>query len=131
MDIYTRLPDGFKEKHCRLKCIQVLIQAFSAQPHMHLTVLRAMGSGAFFKQALAEQFDQILIFGAGFDTQSLRFQDVMENTGVYELDVPLTQQAKIGQYQKRHLAIPPSPVSLVPDPCTKRGRHERKKYQLA
>jgi hypothetical protein len=49
MDIYTRLPDGFKGKHCRLKCIQVLIQAFSAQPHMHLTVLRTMGSGAFCK----------------------------------------------------------------------------------
>jgi hypothetical protein len=84
MDIYTRLLDGFKGKHCRLKSIQVLIQSFSTQPHLHLTLLRTVGSGAFFRQALAEQ-----------------------------------------------LAIPPSPVSLAPDPCTKRGRHERKKYRLA
>ncbi len=61
---------------------------------------------AVFKQALAEQFDQILIFGAGFDTRALRFIDVMGNTKVFELDIPVTQQAKIGQYQNRNLAIP-------------------------
>jgi methyltransferase (TIGR00027 family) len=61
---------------------------------------------AVFRQALARQFDQILIFGAGFDTRALRFQDALENTRVFELDVPVTQQAKIGQYQKRHLAVP-------------------------
>jgi len=63
---------------------------------------------AVFRQALAEQFDQILIFGAGFDTRALRFQDAMGNTGVFELDAPVTQQAKIGQYQRRHLAVPQS-----------------------
>jgi methyltransferase (TIGR00027 family) len=70
---------------------------------------------AVFRQALAKQFDQILIFGAGFDTRALRFQDVMENTRVYELDVPLTQQAKIDQYQKRHLAIPPNLMFIAID----------------
>ena len=63
---------------------------------------------AVFRQALAEKFDRILIFGAGFDTRALRFQDAIENTRVFELDVSATQQAKIGQYQKRHLAVPPS-----------------------
>lgn len=61
---------------------------------------------AVFRQALVENFDQILIFGAGFDTRALRFQDAMENARVFELDAPATQQAKIGQYKKRHLAIP-------------------------
>ena len=70
---------------------------------------------AVFKQALAEQFDQVLIFGAGFDTRALRFQDAMGNTRVFELDVPVTQQAKIGQYQKRHLAIPPSLTFIAID----------------
>lgn len=63
---------------------------------------------AVFKRALVEQFDQILIFGAGFDTRALRFQNEMGNIRVFELDVPVTQQAKIGQYQKRHLAVPPN-----------------------
>jgi len=61
---------------------------------------------AVFKQALAERFDQVLIFGAGFDTRALRFQDLMGNARVFELDAPATQQAKIGQYHKRHLAVP-------------------------
>jgi methyltransferase (TIGR00027 family) len=34
---------------------------------------------------------------------------------VFELDVPVTQQAKIGQYQKRHLAIPPSLTFIAID----------------
>jgi methyltransferase (TIGR00027 family) len=63
---------------------------------------------AVFKRALAEEFNQILIFGAGFDTRALRFQVEMGNTRIFELDVPVTQAAKIGQYQKRHLAIPPN-----------------------
>jgi methyltransferase (TIGR00027 family) len=70
---------------------------------------------AVFKQALAEQFDQVLIFGAGFDTRALRFQDAMGNTRVFELDVPVTQQAKIGQYQKRHLVVPPNLTFIAID----------------
>jgi O-methyltransferase involved in polyketide biosynthesis len=54
---------------------------------------------AVFKQALAEQFDQILLFGAGFDTLTLRLQTDAQHTRVFELDVPLTQQAKIQQYK--------------------------------
>jgi len=69
-------------------------------------IVRTKYIDAVFKQALVEQFDQILIFGAGFDTRALRFQDGMGNTKVFELDVPLTQQAKVSQYQKRHLTIP-------------------------
>ncbi|HXX34599.1 MAG TPA: SAM-dependent methyltransferase, partial [Thermodesulfobacteriota bacterium] len=61
---------------------------------------------AVFKRALADQFDQVLIFGAGFDTRAIRFQDAMGSTRVFELDVPVTQQAKIGQYQKRRVAVP-------------------------
>lgn len=49
MDICARLLDGFQGKHRGLKSIRVLIQSFSAQPRMHLTVLRTMGSGAFCK----------------------------------------------------------------------------------
>jgi methyltransferase (TIGR00027 family) len=70
---------------------------------------------AVFEQAQAEQFEQILIFGAGFDTRALRFQDAMGKTQVFELDVPVTQQAKIGQYQKRRLAVPPNLTFIAID----------------
>jgi methyltransferase (TIGR00027 family) len=59
-----------------------------------------------YKRALAERFGQILIFGAGFDTRAIRMKDANENTKVFELDVPVTQQAKIRQYQNRKITSP-------------------------
>jgi methyltransferase (TIGR00027 family) len=70
---------------------------------------------AIFKHALAEQFEQILIFGAGFDTRALRFHKAIGKTRVFELDVPMTQQAKIDQYHKRHLEVPPSLTFIAID----------------
>lgn len=69
-------------------------------------IVRTKYIDTVFEQALAEQFDQILIFGAGFDTRALRFHHNTQNTQLFELDVPVTQQAKIGQYKKRHLLVP-------------------------
>jgi methyltransferase (TIGR00027 family) len=59
-----------------------------------------------FKRALAQKFDQVLILGAGFDTRAIRFQETMGGARVFELDIHPTQQAKIGQYKKRGVAVP-------------------------
>ncbi len=61
-----------------------------------------------FKEALAQGFDQILIFGAGFDTRALRFSNETGKAKIFELDVPSTQNAKIGQYRKLNLNMPPN-----------------------
>ena len=61
---------------------------------------------AAFKQSVEEKFNQILLFGAGFDTRALRFPAEAQNTHIFELDAPPTQQAKIHQYQKRNLNLP-------------------------
>ncbi len=61
-----------------------------------------------FKEALAQGFDQILIFGAGFDTRALRFSNDTGRVRIFELDAPSTQNAKIGQYRKLNLSIPPN-----------------------
>jgi methyltransferase (TIGR00027 family) len=87
---------------------RLLTRVAAPQGIYEYVIARTKYIDAVFRQALAEHFDQVLIFGAGFDTRALRFQDAMGNTKVFELDVPVTQQAKIGQYQKRHLAVPQS-----------------------
>ena len=61
---------------------------------------------AAFHQALHDRFAQVVLFGAGFDTRALRFQADLRDTEVYELDVPITQQAKLGRYRERRLAAP-------------------------
>ena len=70
---------------------------------------------AAFKRALSEGFDQILLFGAGFDTRALRFQAEAQRTCIFELDAPPTQHAKIQQYQKRHLDVPANLVFIAID----------------
>lgn len=68
-----------------------------------------------FKKALDERFDQILLFGAGFDTRALRFEDRAVKTRVFELDIPKTQQAKIGQYARRGLKVPQNLLFIAID----------------
>ena len=70
---------------------------------------------AVFERALADRFDQILMFGAGYDTRALRFRAKMRHTRIFELDVPHTQQAKIKQLRKRDLSIPSNLVFIAID----------------
>lgn len=68
-----------------------------------------------FKKALIERFDQILLFGAGFDTRALRFHSEAQHTRIFELDAPLTQQAKIQQYRRRNLIVQSNVVFIAID----------------
>jgi methyltransferase (TIGR00027 family) len=79
------------------------------------TIARTKYIDAVFQEALAEGFDQILILGAGFDTRALRFRTEAGSTRVFELDVPITQQAKLDQYAKRGLSIPPNAAFISID----------------
>jgi methyltransferase (TIGR00027 family) len=79
------------------------------------TIARTKYIDAVFKETLAAGFDQILIFGAGFDTRALRFQEDSANTRIFELDVPITQEAKLGQYARRGLDLPATVVFVAID----------------
>jgi len=100
------LPSGIK-LFLRISLARKLFARMAAPKGIYEYVIaRTKYIDAVFKRALAKKFDQIMIFGAGFDTRALRFQDSMGNTRVFELDAPATQHAKAIQYQKRHLPIP-------------------------
>ena len=70
---------------------------------------------AMYKKALADRFEQILIFGAGYDTRALRLHDNAEHTRIFELDKHHTQQAKIKQLRKRHIHVPSNLVFIEID----------------
>jgi len=100
------LPGGLKP-FIHFKPVRNIFTKMAAPKGIYEYVIaRTKYIDAVFKDALKESFDQILIFGAGFDTRALRFRDILGDTVVFELDVPVTQQAKIGQYRKRHLTVP-------------------------
>lgn len=54
-----------------------------------------------FQNAITHKFDQILIFGAGFDSRGVRFSNSNNKTEIFELDAPKTQNAKIKQLKNR------------------------------
>ena len=61
---------------------------------------------AAFQEALEQCFDQILIFGAGFDSRALRFSKLNKGTRIFELDAPVTQREKLKAFKAKKLAVP-------------------------
>lgn len=68
-----------------------------------------------FTEVLERRFDQIVIFGAGFDSRTLRFSKLNKGTLVFELDAPITQQEKLKAYQSKKLVIPENLVFVPID----------------
>lgn len=77
-----------------------------------------------FKQALETHIPQIVILGAGYDTRSLRFQDKLNGTEIFELDVPSTQMEKLKILRKNNISIPEQvhhvPINFDTDDLKKR-----------
>jgi methyltransferase (TIGR00027 family) len=115
-DLAVRLLPGFFRVLLHIPLFRTFFSHVLPPPGIYEYVIaRTKYIDAVFKQALAEQFDQILLFGAGFDTRALRLQTAAQHTRVFELDAPLTQQAKIQQYNKRNLSIPSNVVFIAID----------------
>jgi methyltransferase (TIGR00027 family) len=67
------------------------------------------------KKALESGAEQVLIFGAGFDSRGIRFRDLAKKAAVFELDAPLTQKAKIDRYREKGIEIPANLVFIPID----------------
>ena len=59
-----------------------------------------------FRGPLEENYDQIINLGAGFDSQSYRFADMIGDTVVFELDLPEPQRIKRELLEERGVLIP-------------------------
>jgi len=91
------------------------LRVFAAKGIYEYVIARTKYIDAVFRQTLSDQISQILLLGAGFDTRALRFQQETRRSRIFELDAPATQGAKISQYKKRHLSIPPNVVFIPID----------------
>jgi methyltransferase (TIGR00027 family) len=68
-----------------------------------------------FRDALGKGFEQIVIFGAGFDSRALRFNHIIESTRIFELDARITQQEKLKALKKKKTMIPDALVFVPID----------------
>jgi len=77
------------------------------------TIARTKYFDSVFQRAIQNEFEQILIYGAGFDSRGIRFLSKNSVIKVFELDVPITQNAKIAQFKKRQIRIHPN-ITFIP-----------------
>ncbi len=49
----------------------------------------------YLKTCIENEFRQVVIIGAGYDTRAYRIEGVKENLSVFEVDHPVTQQVKV------------------------------------
>lgn len=96
----------------------VFKRAFLRQypPGMYEYVIaRTKTMDAAFRRALEQGAEQILIFGAGFDSRGIRLNSGAPNVRVFELDAPVTQAAKLARYRRKKIAVPDNLVFLPID----------------
>lgn len=65
------------------------------------------------EQALRENISQIVFLGAGFDTRAYRFNDLIDKTKIFELDIHSTQEHKIKLLHQNNVTIPKQ-LTFVP-----------------
>ena len=68
---------------------------------------------SLFIDALKQRFEQIIIFGAGFDSRAQRFNKINNKTKIFELDAFITQREKLKAFKERNIMIPEN-VIYVP-----------------
>jgi methyltransferase (TIGR00027 family) len=68
---------------------------------------------SIFISACKDEIPQIVFLGAGYDTRSYRFIDMIRNTKIFELDIATTQQRKVKALKKEGIQIPKL-LSFVP-----------------
>jgi len=70
------------------------------------------------KDALRGNIPQIVFLGAGYDSRPYRFSDLIQDTRIFELDAPPTQERKRNLLEKAGIAIPKD-LAYVPTDFTR------------
>jgi methyltransferase (TIGR00027 family) len=112
----------------KLKIINVKKGRLSPKGMYEYIIARTKIIDKVFYSVGVKGFDQILIFGAGYDSRGIRLLKKGQKTKVFELDVPTTQTAKIKQFKKRGISYS-SNIVYIPIDFNKETIEEKlKKY---
>lgn len=88
---------------------------FAPKGMFEYVVARTKYMDEVYARALTSDFDQVIIFGAGFDSRAIRLARKQNRTVVYELDAGPTQAAKLRQLAKRGVTVPEKTVFVPVD----------------
>ncbi len=114
--IAPRLLPGYIVPFVRFKLVRRFIMRNFSPPGIYEYIIaRTKYFDEITEKALAGNFKQILILGAGFDSRAIRFGGAHRAARFYELDAYHTQRAKQGQLKKRNIDIPANLVFVTID----------------
>ena len=85
---------------------QLYNKHFAPKGIYEYVIARTKYIDSVFMDALEKGFDQIVIFGAGFDSRAQRFNHLNRLTRIFELDAPITQEEKLKAFNKKNIMIP-------------------------
>jgi methyltransferase (TIGR00027 family) len=90
-----------------------VIESLVSIPLYGYLMARTAYIDSIFINGLKENIPQIVFIGAGYDTRSYRFKEIIKESKIFELDAPFTQQRKIEILKNKNIQIPGS-LSFVP-----------------
>jgi methyltransferase (TIGR00027 family) len=103
---YELVPGYFKLVIGSRWLFKVLSRQWFSKGIYEYVIARTRYFDEAFVAALSQGFDEIVIFGAGFDSRAIRFGDLNKGTTVFELDAPMTQQEKLKAYESKKITVP-------------------------
>jgi methyltransferase (TIGR00027 family) len=68
-----------------------------------------------FTEAVEQGVEQVLIFGAGFDSRSIRLLRDDSTVKVFEVDAEVTQKAKLGRFKEVDILVPHNTTYIAID----------------
>lgn len=99
----------------KIPFIRNLIIRTFARGMYEYVIARTKYIDGVMERALREGAEQVLIFGAGFDTRGIRFGGISPGARIFELDAPVTQTAKVNRYRQKGIQIPENLVFIGVD----------------
>jgi methyltransferase (TIGR00027 family) len=117
---YALTPNWLKLIIRSKRLFGIFNRRFYAKASYEYLIARTKYMDAAFKQALEEGFDQIVIFGAGFDSRAIRFASINKGTIIFEVDAPTTQLEKQEAFTKRKILQPSNQIYVSVDFNTER-----------
>jgi methyltransferase (TIGR00027 family) len=92
-----------------------LLSIMAPQGVYEYVIARTKYIDKVFKESISKDIEQVLIFGAGFDTRSIRLLKQDNSVKVFEVDAPVTQEAKKGRLVEIGVGLPENTVYVPVD----------------
>jgi methyltransferase (TIGR00027 family) len=94
---------------------KTLLSVMAPKGAYEYVIARTKYIDSVFNQAVSDGVEQVLIFGAGFDSRSIRLLTPDSSVKVFEVDAPVTQRAKKDRLVEVGVGLPENTVYVAVD----------------